>query len=426
VSNEVKVVSDNEDLSTITNSPTIILSDNQHGQSPKLPNVHPINVYVVKKSDNRRLRVLLAQLRARRISLTTIDEKGNLTRRDFITGKLTKTRLVNAPVVFNGSCMARYGCTQCVDACPSGAISINNKVVMIDAGKCIECGSCVAACPTGSLAMAGADDNEYVVAINEASRAGFRRLRFTCIYDNSQDSDDEYTYKLPCIASVGPEWLTMALASFDEVSFTCPNESCKLNGVAKVKELLSNLTKAIKVEVSGLMVKRPKGYSDYLTYVGIRRSDYSSALRRLKALSTGELAYGLKIFDINISEDKCSFCGVCFAKCPGKAFDVDSAQGVTVLKFNAIKCLGCGLCVDSCPEKAIKLTVSSLNDEWIIKVKDEVVKCKICGKPFDTRRHIQMVKARMGIKGDPEWLYLCPDCRRYYTAKEMLKRNLSI
>ncbi|MGC9227429.1 hypothetical protein [Caldivirga sp.] len=75
MSNEVKVVSDNEDLSKITNSPTIILSDNQHGQSPKLPNVHPINVYVVKKSDERRLRVLLAQLRARRINLTTLMKK---------------------------------------------------------------------------------------------------------------------------------------------------------------------------------------------------------------------------------------------------------------------------------------------------------------------------------------------------------------
>jgi uncharacterized protein with PIN domain len=80
--------------------------------------------------------------------------------------------------------------------------------------------------------------------------------------------------------------------------------------------------------------------------------------------------------------------------------------------------------VNACPEKAMNIEPGVINDEWVVKVKDEVVRCRMCGKPFDTLRHIKATKARLGIKGDPEWLYLCPDCRRYYTAKQMLKANL--
>ncbi|WP_237179392.1 hypothetical protein [Pyrobaculum ferrireducens] len=58
------------------------------------------------------------------------------------------------------------------------------------------------------------------------------------------------------------------------------------------------------------------------------------------------------------------------------------------------------------------------------KAEDHVVKCKSCERPFDTSKHIETVKRRMGIKGDPEWLYMCPHCRRYHTAKRMLESAL--
>ncbi|WP_339062163.1 4Fe-4S binding protein [Tepidibacillus marianensis] len=39
------------------------------------------------------------------------------------------------------------GCRQCVDACPTEAISFQNQVPVIHHSKCLNCGACVSACP---------------------------------------------------------------------------------------------------------------------------------------------------------------------------------------------------------------------------------------------------------------------------------------
>lgn len=43
------------------------------------------------------------------------------------------------------------GCTDCAQACPTGAIDVRNGGPQIDLGRCIFCTDCVSACPAGAL-----------------------------------------------------------------------------------------------------------------------------------------------------------------------------------------------------------------------------------------------------------------------------------
>ena len=41
-------------------------------------------------------------------------------------------------------------CGACVDTCPVGAISMEDKAV-VDAASCVDCGACEGVCPTGAI-----------------------------------------------------------------------------------------------------------------------------------------------------------------------------------------------------------------------------------------------------------------------------------
>jgi len=46
------------------------------------------------------------------------------------------------------------GCGICADACPQGAISLQNHTAVIDQNLCIRCGTCLDICPAGAVRMA--------------------------------------------------------------------------------------------------------------------------------------------------------------------------------------------------------------------------------------------------------------------------------
>jgi Ni,Fe-hydrogenase III small subunit/ferredoxin len=47
----------------------------------------------------------------------------------------------------------RGGCRACVDACPTGAISVDGGRFSLDLGSCLFCADCVSACPEGAIAF---------------------------------------------------------------------------------------------------------------------------------------------------------------------------------------------------------------------------------------------------------------------------------
>lgn len=57
----------------------------------------------------------------------------------------------------------RSGCRACVEACPTGAVSVEGGKLAVDMGRCLFCADCVAVCPEGAVAFSG----EYRLASRE-------------------------------------------------------------------------------------------------------------------------------------------------------------------------------------------------------------------------------------------------------------------
>ncbi len=46
------------------------------------------------------------------------------------------------------------GCSACVDACPAGAIEMNDdNVAQVNEDDCVNCGACVDACPNEAIEL---------------------------------------------------------------------------------------------------------------------------------------------------------------------------------------------------------------------------------------------------------------------------------
>lgn len=45
------------------------------------------------------------------------------------------------------------GCGDCVDACPTEALKVENEKIVVNGDECSDCGACVDTCEKGVLAL---------------------------------------------------------------------------------------------------------------------------------------------------------------------------------------------------------------------------------------------------------------------------------
>ncbi len=157
------------------------------------------------------------------------------------------------------------GCGQCMQACPSAAITLalestgDHIRASIDPFRCIACGSCLAACPSKAIGMPQASDRQLLAQIDAAlapdDDSGPRSLVFACHWSGLAAMElagarqmaypaEVRVIELPCSARLDARHVLYAfLNGAERVTLAlCPPGECHLgNGNAQAEERIHTL-----------------------------------------------------------------------------------------------------------------------------------------------------------------------------------------
>lgn len=347
------------------------------------------------------------------------------------------------------------GCTRCLDACPTQAISSLTDTVEIATHLCQGGGTCASSCPTGAIRYIypkTAEQIEFLRVMLKSTRQKTSDRGVTLlVFDNehgrefveavaAQFDDHIFPFVVDEIGSVGLDLIASAMAyGANRVCLYVP---------ASVPEqvtatLQSNLAViAAVVEQTGCETYRAEIISDLGTLIkgdapdpvkhaarfaplGDSRNIIRAALSFFAEISpappaSANLPTGSLFGQIHLNTDACTLCMGCVSVCPASALQAGDTS--PALKFIEANCVQCGICKTACPEHAISLE-SRLHFDHGAITKPSILKqetpfqCIRCGKAFATQSMI----ARMTEKLQDHWMFatseamerlrMCEDCR---------------
>ncbi|MBP1358309.1 MAG: 4Fe-4S binding protein [Sulfolobus sp.] len=316
-----------------------------------------------------------------------------VTRRTLLTGKKALS-ISKVPLIDETLCLSKFGCNRCELSCPQKAITMNNGIISINPNNCNLCGICTTACPKGAITLTYPTWKAIAFISDYLLHTKLDKVTIGC--------SDETDIVLPTLNVLGFEELLSLISTGVKVEFNCEREKDLAN---KLSEIVSKISSDI----------HEKALSQR---IGVKRKDYVKIVNETKL----EVNYGKNIFDLKIN-DNCTVCGACMYRCPERAIIVEYNQEGAFLYFNPQNCTGCEKCVKICAEKAIELTEVSETSKLFIdkelKAKDETVKCKRCGRPFDNKKHLLKVAQMLNIP-EKESMY-CPECRAQLNASKIVE-----
>jgi len=345
-----------------------------------------------------------------------------MSRREFFQlGFSRNSKNVNdLPVVSAGSCEAKFGCSKCVDACPSpGALKIENNSVTVSDEYCIRCGLCAGVCPVAAIQIPELTEDAYQGLLNAigSTSAPTRTLIITCNECSITPLPWVDIEEVPGIGVMGVRQIATAVAAIDVLIVHCADGQCAAKENAKhTLSLISSLSGkdgATLVYMEGsvdsakldAIIKSVPPHSKRSIAIA---SPWKNYVNSLKALSDGQLqATGLGLTNMAVA-DSCTLCNACVESCPHTAIAIQDEN----LNFSLQECTGCGLCAKICPENSITLTQMNGSIELVTKTvyRDEIIKCARCKAPYVSAKMLKKVTA--AIPDSRGVLKLCPKCRQ--------------
>ncbi len=350
------------------------------------------------------------------------------------------------PAICAHSRARQTGCTRCLDACPTGAITPDGDHVAVDPHVCAGCGACSALCPSGAISFDAPPVAHTMRRISTLARtyrqAGGAAPRLL-IHDDGHGREmidllarhgaglpaDVIPMALPALAAFGhAEALAARASGFCDVSLLLSPRSdratlaqeaelaCAIDGPAALRLLDVADPDALPEALGAAAAPAP----DPMLPMGSRRQVARMAAKALAAEPVTPLPDHAPYGAVLVDPDACTLCMACVPHCPSGAL-ADNPDRPQLL-FQEEACLQCGLCETICPEDAIRLEprMNSSDDALSQQVlnEEEPFHCVECGTPFGVRSTIERITEKLSGKhamfANPQAVRLigmCDDCR---------------
>ncbi|RYH03481.1 4Fe-4S dicluster domain-containing protein [Salipiger sp. IMCC34102] len=342
----------------------------------------------------------------------------------------------------------QVACTNCLDLCPTGAITPNGEHVAVDPAICAGCGACSAVCPSGAISFDAPPPEDTFARLNLLA-ATYRKAGGTAprllVHDADHGAEmirlsarfgrglpaDTIPLEVAALAAFGHAEALAALgAGFSDVDILLSPRTEREAPIAQTA--LANAL-AGREAVRLLDLNDPDALSDAL-YDATRGPVVATPAlqmgrrRQVARLAAKTLNPGAEVIDLPtgapygavlVDTDACTLCLSCVSLCPSGA--LGDNPDLPQLRFQEDACLQCGLCANICPEDAITLkprmdlTDAALTQKVVNE--EEPFACISCGTLFGTKSTIEAITRKLeghSMFPNPDALrmiQMCDTCR---------------
>ncbi|MEP1768780.1 MAG: 4Fe-4S binding protein [Sulfitobacter sp.] len=339
-------------------------------------------------------------------------------------------------------------CSNCLNICPTGAITSAGEHVAIDPMICAGCGSCAAVCPSGAISYDAPTVDTIFRRLNTLAttyrQAGGAEARLL-VHDAGHGREmislaarfgrglpaDVIPLEVDALSGFGHAEMLAALAcGFTHVDVLM-SPSTEPDVVTAQAALGAAMAGAQAVQLlhpadpdalcEALYAGHPTVSCDPVLPMGSRRQVARLAAKALQPEAhVLELPQNAPYGAVVVDTDACTLCLSCVSLCPSGA--LGDNPDMPQLRFQEDACLQCGLCANICPEKAITLKPQmNLTDaafEQRILHEEEPFACIECGSLFGSKSTIEKITEKLAGKHAmfatseaAKMIQMCENCR---------------